>query len=512
MGDVSSAPHGRYHSRGWTVQISADADSDESRAASLHEAMHDRLQLTTLYGCTAALLLEVSGLNPRAVSPGQADAFLRESVNVHEEFATWMSAVALGWGGDRLPAAFPRYARHFRRAQARLGDFASPYAAMHAAQAVARVCMQPGQLAAALDGGLVNVTPSRTSAAMRPDYRARVLTRLLSTEGWGLLAAMPDRPDMDLQSFAEDNDDEWLHWNQTAYDWCATLLRGQGIPTLPYDGHLPYIEDLVTQAKELTGQRSRFTVDAASGTSLLDSALLSVETETLHLGPPLPVIVRPAGTPPAELLAGDQDRAHLFLAIRPTIRIASQYQWPDTSPFDGSGCIAVLRCQGPNAIELLDVSDVGPASLDGLPTVVSISMKALSDEAIVERWRPLLGRHQSTVLVDLRLSHHLPLWLADPSAHLHYTTFQGETPVGWTFIVLFTITTPDGESRLHLVPVTRLLASGFELWLHENPAFQGRIHHAPELAHQPLIRFTLAHLLMEERSFDMLAGDTHEPD
>lgn len=103
--------------------------------------MHDRLQMTTLYGCTVALLQERATRDGNEPALKQALALQRGSTRVHEEFATWMSTIPAGWGAERLVQAFPVYARHLNRAQRRVQSLRGAYLGMHVTQAVARACM-----------------------------------------------------------------------------------------------------------------------------------------------------------------------------------------------------------------------------------------------------------------------------------------------------------------------------------------------------------------------------------
>lgn len=103
----------------------------------------------------------------------------------------------------------------------------------------------------------------------------------------------------------------------TAYTWCSALLESADCPTLPYDGHRPYVQSI----KEAIGL-----LQASDDIGSSTVALMSVESETFVLEDPLPAVILPPGTSPAELAAGDDGRRHLFLAIRPRQRLLDQYR------------------------------------------------------------------------------------------------------------------------------------------------------------------------------------------
>ena len=135
---MTKPPQGMYHGRGWTVDVGEDADAEAVVVASIHEAMHDRLQMTTAYG----LLLDRFEEEQSGREAAESQAARSGCTRTHEEFATWMSCISAGWTAERLRAAFPVYERHLKRADRRVRSLAGPYLGMHATQAVARSCMQ----------------------------------------------------------------------------------------------------------------------------------------------------------------------------------------------------------------------------------------------------------------------------------------------------------------------------------------------------------------------------------
>lgn len=490
---------GLYHGRGWQVEVGDDAEADDVLMASMHESMHDRLQMTTLFGCTVALLKDHAARASDEAVAIQASRLQQAATRVHEEFATWMSVVPAGWS-DRLHRVFPVYGRHLLRAERRVRDLRGPYVAMHAVQAIARTCMQPLGLTTILH----NTPPTEISARQlahtcRPDARLITLERALTEHGWGPVSAWTgDAQDMSPERFAEEGDPGWGDLNRAAYDWCRSLLEEAGSPTLPYDGHLPFVD-------ALRGALGIRRTQTTSSSPMI--ALMSVESETLILDEPLPAFVHPVDTPMSELMAGGEDGQHLFLAIRPRQELLSQYHLTD--PISLEAHAAVLRCQREDdTVELLDVTDIPPADLGSAgPVVVSIAMSSLADESVRHQWRSLLGHHQSTVLCDLRPSTNIAGWMNDAAMMLRYAIVGIETRVGTIRLLIFRMENGGDVSRLYLAPISRLYSTGFQQWLRETPSLRERVMEDESLGDLPLVRYSAAHILLEERLFTFTSGD-----
>ncbi len=492
---------GLYHRRGWRIDVGDDADADEVLVASIHEAMHDRLQSTTIYGCVVALLEERATRDLDESGLQSALTIQRGSTRVHEEFATWMSAVPAGWTAETLRQTFPVYARYLERAELRVSAVHGPYLAMHATQAIARACMQPAGLASLFDDvEHSSIQPGMLDRSMRPDSRLLRLEEALKKHGWGPLADWSgDTDDLSPERFADDNDPEWGDLNSRAYKWCRELLEREGCTTLPYDGHIPTVRQL----------RDRLGIPA--GADEMPSsfvALMSVESETLVLEDPPPAVVLPLSTPLGELRAGDEGRRHLFLAIRPRQNLLDQYSLI-SGKFSTAAHLAVLRCQREDGtVELLEVTESDPAALTATaPVVVSIAMSSLADDTVHEQWKSLLGHHQAGVLCDLRPSVNLRGWLSKPDLTLRYSIIGVESRVGMVRVLLFRLDAAQ-TSRIYLAPVSRLYGSGLSLWFAESPELQGKIRRDDTLGDEALVRFTTAHILLEERLFAFTSGDT----
>lgn len=503
-----SAPSGVYHGRGWTVDVGADAGAEAARVASMHEAMHERLQFTTIYGVLAEVHSALAAATADPVWIRKATAMTRGFQTVHEEFATWMSVTTFGWSMERLGVEFPNYRRHGRSAARRVAPLTNTYLAIHGVQAVARSAMQPAGLAARLtEHGLADVLATPLERVDLPDHRLHRLTRLLDAHGWGPL--LQTRSEYTLAEFAQGRDDEWDELNATAYTWCADLLRADGYPTLAYDGHRRFVRSLPDAAAQIAGKTVGLSAgtDPGRDTSTSETALFAVESETTIIGARFPAVVHRDRDALAAMIAGDQRRRHLFLAIRPRQRLMDNYLL-DEDGLAPSSDVAVIRCGGNEAVELCDVTDDSPRDLLdlGVPIVVSASQCSLSNPAVWSQWGALLTRESCVVMVDLRLSQHLPRWL-ESGLTLHYAFLTTETFCGPVTVFVFDLRDHAGErSCLHIAVVTGLFAAALQLWLVEGPNITERVRPDATLSEEPLLELVLAHVVTEERSFDFHAG------
>jgi hypothetical protein len=484
--------------------------------ASMHESMHDRLQHTTIWGCTISLLFAVADSTGDEQARFTAMGMLAACRNTHEQFATWVSMVTARMRPEELRSQYPLYFRYADRAERAVASVPGIYLQLHAAQAVARACMQPAGLAALIGGdGAGSLRLPQMDRSMRPDYRLATLTRQLAARGWG--ERPPNgRADMSLEEFTEYDDPHWLEVNQWFHRRAEHLLNSAGLPTLELDSHVPYVVAAQQRAVSDAGGPIGYSIkDTSSGTGdgdIKDVVMFSFESEALSIGPKLRHVMVPQDTDPLAMLAGDAAHAHLFLVIRPAHRLALHYE---PAPQLAPGHVALLRRIAGDGeerrVQLLDVSGHTPESLtaSGVPVITSISMRSLADEPTAARWRPLLRPQASTVLCDLRPSAHITSWLESPDHLLKFTIIGKQTHVGLVRCLLFAMETPTGRSRLFLNVISRIFARGFDLWIAEHPRFTGRAIRDDTLAtdNDQLLDYTLAHLVAEERQFDFDAGD-----
>jgi hypothetical protein len=513
--DVDVAAHGLFHPFGWEVEVGSDAGGAVTAMASMHESMHDRLQQTTIWGCTISLLFAMAESSGDARAQSTAMGMLAACRDTHEQFATWVAMVTARMRPEELQPQYPRYFRYASRMERNVASIPGIYLRLHAAQAVARACMQPSALAALISDGVSSLTLPELDRSMRPDYRLAILSKRLAESGWGELPAH-GRADLSLEEFAEGDDPHWLEVNQWFHQRAECLLTEAGLPTLELDSHVPYVvaaqQRAVSDAGGPIGLRLTDTSSTADDGDIKDTVMFSLESEKLTLGPKLPAEILPPGTDPLAMLAGDPDHAHLFLVIRPAHRLALHYE---PAPQFGLPHVALLRRiigdGDERRVQLLDVSEYTPESLTSLqvPVIASVSMRSLADEPTAARWRPLLRPQTSTVLCDLRPSGHIISWLDHPDYLVKFSIIGKRTHVGIVRCLLFVMETQSGRSRLFLNVISRIFARGFDFWIAEHPRFAGRAIRDDALAtdNDQLLDYTLAHLVAEERQFDFDAGD-----
>lgn len=512
---VDVAPYGLFHPFGWEVDVGSDAGGAAAAMASMHESMHDRLQQTTIWGCTISLLFAVAESGGDEQARSTAMGMLAACRDTHEQFATWVAMAAARMRPEDFRPHYPRYFRYASRAESAVASVPGIYLRLHAAQAIARACMQSATLAGMIADGVGSLRLSQMDRSMRPDYRLSVLSKQLREFGWGELPAK-GRADMSLEEFAEGDDPDWLEVNQAFYRRTEDLLNSAGLPTLELDSHLPYVaaaqRRAVSDAGGPIGLRSAGMSSSAADGDVKDTVIFSFESEKLSIGPKLQAEVLPRGTDPLEMLAGDSTHAHLFLVIRPAHRLALHYE---PAPNLGPGHVAVLRRIvgdiNERRAQLLDVSGHTPESLAALrvPLITSISMRSLADEPTAAQWRPLLSPQTSTVLCDLSPSAHIISWLDNPDHLLKFSIIGKQTRVGLVRCLLFALETHTGRSRLFLNVISRIFARSFDFWIAEHPRFGERAIRDDTLAtgNDQLLDYTLAHLVAEERQFDFDAGD-----
>jgi hypothetical protein len=508
--------HGRYHGTGWIIDLSADQLGSAARLVTVHEAWHDRLQFTTIYGLLVQVLWAVGQADDSTDAGHRADQLLLGAARTHEEFASWMTEQLAGPLLEQLRLAYPTYAQHARRAADRVGRHANDYARMHAVNSFYRACMQPAEVARAASRPLVEFSASTVPRSARPDHRLRILTTAIRRGGWGQVASNPKA--RTVQDYATEHDDAWETVARSYYKRCADLLAAAGCPTLPYEGQLAHVDELHRRAIEQAGGTILLVPASASTVGLEtdeDIVLRAMESETVRIRPAQPCVVLDLTTPPEELAAGRGEGRHLFLAIRPQARLGRLYL-PRDRTLPAAPHVAVLRGtthhNGQRVVSMLDVGDRTPADLfaTGLPVLTSISMRSLADDATRTHWAPLLSTVVSTVLVDLSPTLHLRLWLNDGSHTAEYAVVRYQAAEREVTALIWQLATSSGgRSRLHIAVVSPTFPAALEVWTAAQPALAAAMHRNDELAdvNEELLSLTMGHLLAEEGTFDFLAGD-----
>lgn len=494
---------------------------EADRLTSIHEAWHDRLQFTTIYGLLIQVLWAMGDASGDDRWSLQADALLDGAIRTHEEFASWMTELLAGPARASLRTGYPLYAGHADRARQRIALSGSDYVLAHAINAVYRTAMQPAMVAAAVGGPSPRRLEQMTAAAFprtaRPDHRLRVLSSQLRRHGWGDALASVSGGLHTIQDYADQADDVWEHVSRCFYERCVTLLRQAGCETLPYEGQLAYADALHERAVGTIGSSIRLVPASAStegSQSDADVVLRAVEAERLKLRTPLPATMLGPDTAPAVLISGRGDAKHLFVAIRPTARVRTQYilDRPLTSPGRFVALVrSSQRTDGPRTVAVLDVTDRPVAELTaaGVPVLTSISMSALADDSVRSRWAALLSVGASTVLVDVSPTRHLRLWLSTPNHLLRYAIVRYQAADRIVVAVVWQLSTPSGaRSRLHIAITTPTYAAALEVWLDSHPDLRACAVRDDSLAdqHETLLTTTIGHLLAEEPYFDFQAG------
>ncbi len=510
---MGSSAHGVFHPRGWHIDVGADAGSDMTAVASMHEAAHERLQHTTIWGWLIQVSFAYAEVTGREAPRAMAVSMLAACRHVHEQFATLTSMIAASLDLETLANEYPMYAEHARRARLAVEGASSPYHELHAIRAVARACMQPAHFAdLVMATGVANLTVAAVDRSMRPDHRLPVLIRSLREWGWG--EAPPHiAVDIPLQDFAEHGDDNFTAVDTWYYDRATFLLRAAGMPTLDHDAQVPIVSALHRLLEIETGSSLGYVrAGEPSEDDDLDVVIGAHESETLSIRPPLAAIVVPYNAPPEAMVSGDE-QMHLFVALRPRARISAQYaldhEWPTEQ-------VAVLRTgavvDGQRTVLLKDVTAFDPASLAALrvPLIVSASWRSTADEAVMARWRQVMTQENSTILCDLPVSRHITSWIETGERYLQFSIAGFQTPWGLVRCLVFRMTDGrSGRSRLHIAVGSRTYLRTFDMWVEEHPRFRDRAERSDSLIdeHSPLIEITLNHLLGEERLFGLDAGE-----
>lgn len=507
LADHGGVSTGRYHFGGWWV---SGGGSGVGRMATVHEAWHDRLQFTTMYGLTVQHLWAVGDATGDDGWTRRGDDVLAGARRAHEEFASVMTEMTSGAALVSLRGEYPMYARHADRARQRAGA-SDPYTLLHRVNAIYRTCMQAADLA-----DLVDRFDALSAAAIvrtaRPDYRLGVLTDALARDGWPGAEADSDDGEATIQRYANEPDQVWAAASAAAYDWCAQLLAAAGCPTLPYEGQLGHVAVLNAAAVEAAGRPVRLIAMPASAAeeSDVDVVLRAFESETLAFAQPSLRVV-PSGTPLTDLMSGVSGREHLFVCIRPAGRLPSGYPGAPTGRHvvmirsasrDGDQVEVALRELARDELDAL----VGT----GIPVVASVSMLSLADASVRRDWAPLLAGGVCTVLVDLPLTRHLRLWTADAGASVRYGLGEYAVADRRGVCLGLRVETEAGASRLHVAVVSPSFAAALEVWLADTQEVSRRVVRDDGLLdeHEVLLSPTMGHLLVEEPFFDFKAGET----
>ncbi len=508
-GDAS----GWFHHRGWWIDASG-ADAGSVELASAHESNHRQLAASTAFGNLTLVLDELAD----AAGDDNVRQTVVDLVSVseatHEAFATWASVTALGRPVDAL-AGHPGYLVHWRAAARLVAGLPSPYLRLHGVHALARACMQGDVARIALDVGLDRLVLADIPRALRPDDRFRHLRRtgIDWTTAIAVLAARapgdPDlarllsAPDLTAGLFGVEHAERWTLVGEELYRAVAEAL-GPDRPTLGHDGHLAWSPLLVAASRELAGDGITLApATAAAPSTATHLALRNVETEGFRNGPLLRARWVGPGTPVEHMVAATGDDAHLFLALLPDLAASYDVDAPGGHPRPVARR-TVIDDDGSPTVELLDLSDRDPATLDGdLPVRGLVAMSVLGG-ATTGPWAGHLGPATTAVLLDRPLGAHLDLWLRDEGARFRHCLILTES-FGRRLPVLVARLDVAGAGHTHglVRPLSDAGARTHRAALEELGATDPRIVTDPTLLEdlRHVLPLVLAHLAGEQTHF-----------
>jgi hypothetical protein len=508
---------------GWRLYQGVNADGIDTRLTSLHELHHDRLQVTTAHGflthVLSALATETGDTRWEELVRGVQSASRR----VHEQFATWCSTAMLNLTRDELAAQLPGYVAYYDDVEAMVAAAPTAYLRSHLVHSIHRVAMQTDVLELVARRGLRELRLGDLDRTRRPDWRMRRIQTSAESCARALTAAVHERwsrdarwPELQVTSlteglFAVELDDVWDDVNRRAYVAVRGALAATGAPTIDYDGHTDWTAEVLEQARAIAGSRLQVQlVSEAPDRADADVAIFSMEGERLVLrAEPLPgrLVVEPV----ERMIAGEPPYEHVYVSIRGAARLREQWRIDGAGLPAGDAAVAVVRrtVQTPDGrvVELRVIDD--PSDLDGCRHMLvgDISMAAYGEPEIAERWTPALDAEDSVVLFDLQPSHHLRLWLRDPSARLRYAVLSAERTQRTTMVYMVQLVTGEGRSRLFLTPASDLFVRSIRAWL-SDVGLDDRAQLDPSMIEQNdrVLQIALGHMLGEEYSFDFLAG------
>jgi hypothetical protein len=434
---------GGFDHDGWRLNQPSD-DPRSAQFASAHESHHKQLQDSTSHGALARVYHELAGRTGRADLRELAGRLTAAGRTVHEAFATWLPASALGWSRREVVGAYPDYGRYFDALDALVDSIASPYVRFHAAHAICRCCMQTGIAQTALDAGLERFSLADVRDRDLPDARFAVLRRhpprwdeavaalARHAEAEPRLAAAVEAPVLTADLFAVENEDAWNRANAAVYDAVSAALAARGMPSLDLDGHLLVTPGLIAQATRIGGALEIEAGHPRRRSETAGIVLGNIESESFRTAPALRARVLPPGTPPIRLVA-DVAQPHLFVTLRRTAALMANYR---LDPSDAAGLPAadataafarrtvVDEDQG-KTVELLHLA--GPLDpAPDLPVVAVVPMSALRDPAM-HAWTREDRLRSCALLADLPLAEHLRLWLTGPGTVFRHVFLRTES-------------------------------------------------------------------------------------
>jgi hypothetical protein len=434
---------GWFDHNSWWLHLEGD-DPDLTRFASAHESHHKQLQDSTSYGALTRVIAALAAhrrfehLRETAIELTSASQF------VHEAFATWAPAAALGWDAAKLLDAYPTYRRYYLAMDRLVAPLPSPYLRFHAVHAASRACLQTAAATIAIEVGLANFELSALRYRDHPDERFAAL--LADPPSWeaaeNLIQGMADRDptmahlldaaSLSAEMFAPGLAEHWQAANEACYREVANHLYQAGSATLDHEGHLTVTPRLLAAANALIGgqglgldpgQRR----DPSQAPAIV---LRNIESEGFAVAGVLPAVLLPASTP-IEANVADANDPHIFVTLRRTDQLAENYSLADAPRFDHPiGAFArrtVNGSAGQLVVELADVTDRSEAALSArIPVAIATPMSLLSQPEIAT-WTTARALASTVLIADVALAEHLRLWLSLPGVQFRYQLLRVES-------------------------------------------------------------------------------------
>ena len=521
----SSEASGRFDARGWLVSAGAH---DPDAFITAHEWQHHQLQNSTTYGVVVRLLHALADATndpDRAAAAGHLVGACRET---QEAYATWIPAVSFGWSRAELARAWPDYLPHFDAMCEALGAVERPYLRFHAAQALARACMQP-PLDAVFKAGFGELELADLPIRLRPDHRFRIVrtrgvdwqtaTRdALGAVGKGAeMRAVLDATQLSADMFAPALAEGWTAVNNAMYDAVTQLLAGHGMPSVGPEGHFAVIPDLIAGASSAAGRSLPLTAPGHRPTrSRSWTVAEQIENESMQIGAPLIAQLVEPSAHPSEMVA-DAEQGHLFLTLRPGRALMTNYAPVGSiSHKFGPEPVAMLRrtvvLNSSRLVQLLDVTSCDPAKVRDGPPVLCCAALSLLASSWIAPWREFCAEDRCVVIVDTPFMPTLAHWIGRPNMVFRYVISRIESFGRLMRFLVGAFQTADGGPGSNLIvrPVTDAAARVYRsAFLEIDPAGERLVLDPRVLeGREGLLSVGLAHIVGEEVRFSFDA----EPD
>ncbi|GEM_PF-1507876 len=545
---------GCYEMSHWSVTFGDSTAESLRMLASLHEAMHARLNDSTVYGSLLhvyAYLLR-NGFQPERTA-ARLGRLIKATRTAHECFATFTSVLAVGRGSEASGdlAAYPLYQDYLRQAQRTMLGLDGAFFRVCAANALFRLCLQPATAIRVTEtGNLTRPEALDWLSLDAPDRRLRLLSENIDAVFWANVIAKAiehhaDRPEWtaldahrrgdvaydDLTGAVFDDIETALIHH--IYAELAALLTRLGSASLAFDGHQPLTTALVAQADRLLPPGPRAFPLRAAGVEALSQDAINRDTvlqfaeERYVVRQPLAASLRSLDDLPrdmwAELVADDGGLAHLFVIARQASRIPPHYRFgpAETALLEELGDEPlvlvrrrVIEPDGSMRVDHTLLPDVERftalvawAESQELPIIANISLATLAVRRWAAIWRsPLEATGNVTVLLDLTPFLYLDRWTSTEERTVDYAFLDAQAD-GRPHKVFAAYIAEGGLPPL-LAPCTTTVVHALGYYIGTMAPAREALRQSGEFlrSHMGAVQLSLAHLLGEEAFFDFLAA------